>query len=76
MDLPQIFTHSMTRKMANVRLELSKGFDGISFQILSKEPDGRVIGETTITNLADLKEFNKKASIEGGLPKFKGKEIE
>lgn len=74
MNLPQIFTHSMPKSMATARKRLAKLFKGVDFRIIEDEENGRIVGETTVTNLDDLKDFNKKALKEGGLPRLGGKE--
>ena len=58
LKVPITFTCTMTERTALLRSAAATLFSGISFTIQNTQEDGRVVGQTHVTDQDDLDTFN------------------
>lgn len=61
--LPQVYTCTMARTEATARKSASRNLDGVKFTILELGYHEKAVGETTVTNLADLEKLNERLGL-------------
>jgi hypothetical protein len=56
--IPTTFTVSMTKTEALNRIRVAKQVDGIKFKMLGLNEQDRIIGQTVVTSMEGLDNFN------------------